>query len=870
MRQTWFRCRALFRRKRLEAEMAEELRDHFENEVQRKVAAGMLFQEALSSARRDFGGEEQIKELCRAERRFCWLEDAWIDLRHGMRGLRREPGFATIMVTLLALGIGATTALFSVVNTVMLRPLPYREPERLVRVWDTNARRGLTDFPASVANFVSWQQESRLFTELAAWRYGSSTLRTASGPERVQVTRISSNLLPLLGVAPPLGRGFTVAEDRPGDDRVVLISERLWRERFQRSDTALGETLVLDGEPHTVVGVAPTPLAALAAGDLWKPLAPEPEREPRSMHWLRVIGRLAPGASLASAQREMDAIAAQLAKQFPDSNEHWGIRLESFRDWIVPGHVRKALVVLFGAVVCVLLIGGANLANLLLVRTLGRTREIAVRAALGASRGRIARQLGVEVAGLVFLGGSAGCLLAVWAVHALQAFRPGDLPRLDELGVDATSMVFALGISLVTALLASVLPVWHAARLDLQPTLKAEGKGATTTRRFTQSALVVGQFAFSLVLLAAASLFAQSFLRLQNAPLGFQPENVRTFRLTFPGTGYTTAQSQNQFIEELGARIKALPSVQSVSVTSALPFDAATYRMTTRVGGRNSVLAQGELLSVERFNVGPDYFRTLGTPLRSGRFFESRDNASAPHVALINEAAARRLWPGQDAVGKTVIWNLPLTVVGVVADVKNVTLERPAQPALYVCAYQQPLPTLAWVVHMAHETTGWEQAVRSELRRLHPELPMFDSRALTDLLEAAAARPRFNAGVIAAFAGSALVLAALGLYGVMAYLVTRRTREFGVRIALGARPSDLRRLVLSHGAKIAATGIAIGLLASVGAARFLRGLLHEVSAEDPVTFATTALALIGASLLACWFPARRAMAVDPMTALRTE
>lgn len=851
--------------------MAEEMRFHLDERADDHAADGLSTEAARLAARRKFGGEEQLKELCRDQRGFPWLEDAAKDLRHAARVLRRNAGFAIVAILTLALGIGATTVMFSLVHTTVLQPLPYREPTQLVRVWDTNAKRGLTDFSASAANFISYREETRLLSGLAAWRFGSATLVTAGVPEKVDLTRISGNLLSLLGLAPLAGRDFLPEEDSSGKDMVLIISDRFWEQRFQRSPAAFGQTLMLDGYAFTIVGVAPAQLAALAPGDMWKPLGIRPGAEPRSEHWLRVVGRLQPGVSLAAAQKEMDAIAGRLAVQYPESNENWGIRLETFRDWIVPASTRKALLVLFGAVGCVLLIGIANLANLLLVRALARARELAMRVALGASRSRIARQLVAENGLLVAVGAGTGWLLALWGAQLLRVFRPGDLPRLDELQLDTTALAFTLGVSGCVALFVSFLPAWQAGRIELQSAIKQEGAATAPARGLVQSGMAIGQLALCAALLVAAALFAQSFARLQSSALGFTPEGVRLFRVALDDSPrYGSAREQIAFQRALEEKIAALPGVTHVGITTAAPFAPATHRMTTRISGTASVLPAGELLSVERFNVGPGYFPALGAPLRAGRFFDGRDIAGAAPVALLNEAAARRLWPGENAVGKTVIWNSPYTVVGVVADVRNVALDRPAQPALYVAAYQLARPQVTFAVRGSTPDAVLYDGIRQELRALDPNLPLFDARPLEAALWDASARPRFNTGLLGGFALVAVLLAGIGLYGITAYAVVRRTREFGLRMALGAQRREVLWLVLKRGVLHTAFGVVAGLALAATFAQTLRGLLHEVDATDPVTFAVIALVLGGVALLACWLPALRATRVDPLVALRSE
>lgn len=794
------------------------------------------------------------------------------DFKFALRQLLKNPGFTAVAVLTLALGLGTCAAIFSLLNAVVLRELPYREPDRLVRVWDANQKRNLTSFPASIPNFLSWRERSTTFAGFAAWRYGSATASAGARAERLEVVRISANLLPLLGRQPATGRGFLPEEDQPGRDRAVLLSRHVWQERFAGDPAVIGREMWLDGVSHTIVGIAPPELESLVGADVWTPLAPDPAQDPRNMHYLRVIGRLRPGVGAAAAQAEMTRIARELAAEFPGSNENWGVRLETFREWIVPPGVRVALAVLAGAAGCLLLIACANVANLLLIRTVRRHNELALRAALGASRWRVFRQVLVENGVLTGLGGGLGAGLARWSLDLLRVLGPENLPRLDEVGFDAAALLFALGLSLLTAVGVSLVSIFATARLDLGQALKQGGRGGGlgARRHVLQRGLVGAQLALSLMLLIGAGLLVQSFARLLDNDLGFRPDHLLTFQVSPPAPSYSKAASL-AYYERLTDSLKALPGVKSAGRTSGSPFSGETYRYTSRISTPQSpVFPPDELLSVEFSHIDSAYFSTLGATMAAGRAFTAADNEQAPAVAILNEAAARRLWPDGNAVGKTVLWNGEFTVVGVVRDLRNVRRDLPAQPAFYLSAKQQLGSTMTLVVRYEGDLRALLAAIQREARTLDPEVPIFHVRTMSDTLSGVSAQARFNTWLLGAFAGAALALALVGLYGVTSCVVAERTREFGVRMALGAQRRDVFRLVLRQNAPVLAVGLIAGVGASLAGTRLLSGLLYEVRPLDVVTFAGATALLALVSFLAALLPARRAAKVEPMVALRSE
>jgi putative ABC transport system permease protein len=794
------------------------------------------------------------------------------DMRYGLRMLAKTPGFTAVAVLTFALGIGTCTALFSLIHAVLLRELPYREPDQLIRVWDSNQKRNLTSFPASIPNFLSWQECSRTFAGFAAWRYGTATVGAGAQAERFDVVRISANLLPLLGRRPMAGRGFLPEEDQPGRDQAVLLSQHVWQERFASDPGVIGRELLLDSVPHTVVGIAPRELESLVGADLWKPLAPDPAKDPRGMHHLRVIGRLQPGVSIAAAQAEMTGIAEQLAKEFPDSNTNWGIRLESFSNWIIPSGVRTALTVLFVAAGCVLLIACANVANLLLVRAERRRQEFALRTALGASRRRLFRQMLVENTTLTALGACVGILLVYWSLCLLRAFPPQNLPRLDEVGFDGCVLLTAGALSVLSALGVTVVSVLTTARLDLQQSLKRAGRGGVSgvRRHLLQRGLVTGQLALSLMLLIGAALLVKSFAHLLDNELGFKPDHLLTFQVSPPTPRYSKAASL-QYYRRLTESLGALPGVEKVDLTSGAPFFGEMFRFTSRISTRQSpAFSPDELLSIEFSHVGPHYFETMGATLVEGRAFTVADTEKAPGVAILNEAAARAFWPESGAVGKTVFWGEPLQVVGVVRDLRNARRDLPARPALYLSMNQQLWSTMAIVVRYEGHLDALVPAIRYEVRAIDPEVPIFNVRTMAEIVSAASGQARFSTWLLGAFAVTALTLALVGLYGVTSYVVVERTHEFGVRIALGALAGDVRRLVLRQHVPVLTVGLLVGAVASLAGTRLLSGLLYEVHPTDFPTFGGAVVVLALVSSLAVLVPARRAAKIDPMEALRYE
>jgi predicted permease len=800
------------------------------------------------------------------------------DLRYGVRMLLKKPGFTLIAVLTLALGIGANTAIFSVVNAVLLRPLPFPESERLMQIFLNTPERESGRGTYGNADFQTLRERNRSFEKIAAVSPGNRFSLTGSGePEQVIGAAVTAEFFDMLGVRPQRGRTFLAGEDKPGSPRAVVVSHGFWEKHLGSNPNAIGQAVTLNNESFTVIGVTPPDFhfSAFDPAELWTALQLDPPRA-RPPYYLRVIGRLKPGVSAEQAQAEVSAICDQVQQQYPDSQPRVA-RLELFKRAII-GDAQLSLSVLLGAVFFVLLIASVNVANLLLARATEREREMAVRAALGASRLRLTRQALTESTLLALLGATLGWVLAQWGVDLILALSPENLPRLGEISIDTRVLGFTLLMTCFSGLVFGLAPALQSSHVDLNTTLKEGGRsGAEGFRRNRLRKLfIVSEFALALLLLIGAGLMIRSFLRLQQVNPGFAPDRLLTAQIVLPQSRYREAAKVGAFQHQLLQRVQALPGVQAASVSMSLPPNLLIMRNPFTVEGRAPAPGQSLPLA-EHILVSPDYFRTLGIEQRAGRAFTDADDANAPQVIIINEALARQYFPNQDPVGKrmqfgdyspTGPW---LTVVGVVADVKYSGLREAVQPAIYT-AFQQNLwwRSMYLAVKADGDPLGLVNTVRNEVQALDRDLPVSQIKTMDQLMSDAVAEPRVYTLLLGIFGAVALLLAALGIYGVMAYAVTQRTHEIGVRLALGAQSGDVLRLVVSAGMRLALLGIAIGLLAAFALTRLMSKLLFNVSPTDPLTFALIVLLLLGVALLACYLPARRAMKVDPMIALRCE
>jgi putative ABC transport system permease protein len=884
-----FRLRALFRRGAMEAEMDEELRSHFENQVEKLVASGLPREEAVRRARLEFGGHEQLKEECRDARGVSVIETLLQDLRYALRMLRNNPGFAAVAILTLALGIGANTAIFSVIDSVLLRPLPYQDPAGLVMVWENNSQHPNPHNTVSPPDFLDWQSRNSAFAEMTAIFDQHANLTGNGLPQEVVLQDVSANFLSVLGVNPILGPGFTAENGQKGHDDVVILSYGFWKERFGSDSGIIGKTLVLNGHQLTVVGVAPQNFTWFikdgsftgAKPEMWTPFV-----FPASFHdrkdigrFLSVVARLKPGVTVAQARSQMNAIAARIAAEYPDFNGYWGANVVPVHDQI-SGELRPALLILFGAVAFVLLIACANVSSLLLARASAREREIAVRTAMGASPWRIASQLLTESVLLAIIGGAIGVALAIWGTDLLLAVSPRNLLDLRSIPIDWRVLTFAAGATLIAGLLFGFLPSYISAHSGIAETLKEGGRGSSAgkPRRFARSAFVVGQMCLALVLLAGSGLLIRSFIRLVGVDPGFDASHLLTFKISLPSSKYKTDPVQLAFFQQLLARISRLPGVRSASMDSFPPFSGLGAATGVHV------LSQPErslmdLPVADVRVVGPDYFPTMQIPLRAGRLFNNQELTEERHVVLINQAFADQYLHGANPLGqKAVIYmksleesqNTPSEIIGVVGDVRQMGLDTPADPTVYWPHPELVMSGMTILVRTANDPLTLVSAVRNELQQMDPEQPMAAIATMDELLSDSLSRSRFTMLVLGVFAALALVLASVGIYGVIAYSVTQRTQEFGIRIALGASRRDILRLVLSQGTRLTLLGISLGIVAALVVTRLMATLLYGISATDPVTFTAVALLLALVALAACYIPAQRATRVDPIVALRYE
>ena len=805
------------------------------------------------------------------------MRTLWQDLRFGLRVLLKKPGFTLVTVVTLGVSIGINTAIFSVVYAALVRPLPFAAPDRLFAVAAENRRGGAAELRGvAPADFVDWRAQSRSFDALAAYTGGGLTLDSGGEPEPVSGVRVSDDFFGALGVRPAHGRLLGADDFGAGGARPVLLSHRLWRRRFGGDPKVVGSTLRLAGGGEaTVVGVMPEAFRFPSYAEVWSPLPRESgELRQRTSRYFSVVGRLKEGVTREQAQGELAGVAARLAEVYPQSNADWGVRLIPLAETLV-GKARGALLVLFGAVVFVLAIACANVANMLLSRATARRREVAIRTALGATRWRVVRQLLAESVLLALMGGAAGLFLALWGVDVLVALVPDSLrfARLDEARVDGAVLAFTAGVSLLTGVLTGLLPGLKVSRAGLGEALKETGRGATAGGRLksARAALVVAEIAVTLVLLVGAGLLVRSFARLQRADLGFDPRNKLTLVVGAPQQLYGQTEKRADLYRRIQERLAALPGVRAVASSSSLPLDWV-LNFSYAVEGRPA--RPGQDPQADYSSVSPNYFEVMGVPVIKGRAFTERDAAGAPAVAVINETMARRVFPGEDPLGRRLTVDymerrVSLEVVGVVADTRQ-TPEREPDIHIYDCYLQRPWLSAAFVVSTEGDPAALAGAAQRAVREVEGGRAATEVKTMERLLAESVAQPLFYTQLLSLFALVALLLAAVGVYGVMSYSASQRTHEIGVRLALGARGRDVLRLVVGQGMALALAGVGLGLAGALALSRALSGLLYGVTATDPATFAGVAILLTAVSLLACYLPARRATKVDPMVALRHE
>ena len=774
--------------------------------------------------------------------------------------------------------------MFSVINAVLLRPLPYRDPARLVTIWEESPDRGMFQMPVSLANLREWENQNQTFEQISAYTFTNLNLTGAGEPARLLTVRSSANLFPLVGATPLLGRPFLAEEDKEGGNRVVILGHALWQSRFGSDPNILGKSLTLDNQSHTVVGVMSArsqfPVGFGYMGkvlnepvDLYVPLAASGRETQHGNYSFFSIGRLKPGLTFEQARADMTTIEKRLEQQFPEGNTGIGISLVPTQEQTVK-EIRPALLVLLGAVGFMLLIACANIANLLLARAASRHKEIAIRTALGASRMRVLRLLLAESLMLSLTGGALGLLLAIWGTEALMALAPDNIPRLNEVGVDARVFGFTLAVSLVTGIVFGLIPGLQAAKPNLNEDLKEGTKGSmgSSAGKRTRSVLVAVEVALSLVLLVGAGLTIKSFLKLQQTNLGFNPDKVLAVSLSLSDFRYPEERQQAAFSQQALDRIRSLTGVQSAAATTSLPLTLSMNGSDFRIEGHPEPEAGKEMI-ISTSSVSPGYFHTLGVPLLKGRDFTERDNSDAPETAIINNDLARIYFANEDPVGKRITFSDGeswISIVGVTGDIKQLGLDSNAKPEVYFPFLQVPSPSMSFVVRTATEPLSLAGAVKNQIQTIDRDLPVNESKSMQELLIDSNSGRRFNMLLLTVFAVVALVLAVVGIYGVMSYTVTQRTHEIGIRVAIGAQARDVFRMVVGQGMLLAMIGIAFGLVGAFALTRLMTTMLFGVEPTDPATFITIAVLLTTVALVACYIPGRRATKVDPLVALRYE
>ncbi|HJY27374.1 MAG TPA: ABC transporter permease [Pyrinomonadaceae bacterium] len=795
------------------------------------------------------------------------------DIRYGFRGLLKRPAFTVIALVALALGIGANTAIFSLVNAVVLQPLPFPEPDQLVWVYG-NIRNGGNRASVSPLDFLDYRSQNKTFEQLAA----SGTLPmplnlTGSGdPERIMASTVTGNYFDTFKVAPALGRGFTLENEKTGQDQVTVLSHEFWQKHFAGDPAILSKTIILDSKPYQVIGVMPAGLSLPQSAELWVPMTFDvnPDMKQRKAHFLRPIGRLKPGVTLLQAQADTDVIAAQLAEQFPDSNTGWNLRLLSLREQLV-GSSRTTVFILFGAVGLVLLIACANVANLLMVRAAARQKEIALRTALGASRLRIIRQMLTESLLLSILGGALGALLAIWGVQLLVSLSADSLPRTVDVRIDATVLAFTLLISVVTGLLFGLAPAFRTTKVNLSDSLKDGARGSEgVMRNRTRSLLVVFESAVAVVLLIGAGLLVRSLIALQNVDPGFDSNNVLTLRLDLPHKKYSDEEKAANFWQQLETRVASLPGVQSVGLVTELPLSGQLNDLPFTVEGRPPVSID-QAFDADFRRVNQNYFSAMRIPLLRGRNFTEQEVRQGDRVTLVSQTLVDSVFPNEEPLGKRLISAMggqPFEIIGVVGDIRHQSLGGQPFPAMYFPTRNIGRFNLA--IRTQGDPLSIVGAVRKEVHALDPDQPIAAVRKMSDWVESSTAGPRYRTTLLGMFAALAMILAATGIYGVMSYSVAQRTHEIGVRMALGARQGDVLKLVVRQGMLLTLVGVILGLLGAFALTRVMQSLLFGVTAKDPFTFSVVAGLLIAVAFVACFIPARRATKVDPLVALRYE
>jgi putative ABC transport system permease protein len=879
-----FRVRSLFRRKAVETELDDELRFHFEQQLAKYVNSGLTPGEALRRARIDFGGLDQVKEECREARGVHLLETLFQDVRYGVRMLRKSPGFTAVALLTLALGIGANTVIFSVVYGVLLRPLPYQDPSRLIVLHETTPRVGTVS--VSYANFLDWRAQNRAFSKMAAVASVAFNLAgLGSGldqPESISGAAVSSDFLPMLGVHPLLGRNFDATQDQAGTAPVALLSYQLWQSHFAGAPNVLGRTVALNGRGFTIIGVLPPDFRWTEKIDLLEPIgvkANDPDFNDRGDRGdMVVLGRLAPGISFAQARAEMEGIAARLAQAYPGANDQFGVELQPIRDVFV-SDLRPEVLVLFGAAVFVLLIACANVANLFLMRGASRTKEIALRIAVGASRSRIIHQILVESFVLAFLGGLLSLGLAFAGIRGMARLIPADMLAGANVNLNGPVLLFAAGVVVLCTFVFGLAPASHSTRPDVQSELKESGRAmsASIGQGRMRGILAIAEVSLALILLVGAGLMMKSLYRLLSVDPGIRPDRVLTMNMSLRTAQYAQDPARINFWQRVLASVRELPGVEAAALGTDVPLTDDHWRTDITLEGM-ALPKPGSFPHPDTHTVSPAYASTLGIQLLRGREFTDADTETAPLVAMINTTLAQQFFGHGDPIGKRFMFGHPsanhppkwITIVGVAGDTKLYGLANPARLEVYVPFRQSASSHMTLVLKSGTEPAALTSAIRNAIVSIDKEQPIFGVATMQQLVDDSVSTRRITLILLGMFGALALVLGAIGIYGVLAYSVAQRTHEIGIRMALGARRGDVLRMVLAQGAKIAGAGVLIGILASFGLTRLMTKLLFSVSPADPATYAAVAMVLVLVALLASYVPARRTLRVDPMIALRHE
>jgi putative ABC transport system permease protein len=878
------RVRMLLRRQQFDQDMDDEMRVHLEFREKEYVQNGFSPEEAHMAARKNFGNALAIREVSHDSWGWAWLEHLGQDLRFAFRMFAKNPGFTAVAILTLALGIGANTAIFSFVYGVLLQPLPYKDASRLVVLNETTPKVGTVS--VSYPNFLDWRQQNHSFSQIAAVHDVGFNLGGVTQPENISGEAVSPNFLSMMGVRPFLGRDFEASEEKSGTAPVVLLSYELWQSHMGSDRDVIGRTVTLDGRSFTIVGVLPPNFRSLDKTDVMLPIGvwatnnPGEANDRGNRGDMVVIGRLAPNITFAQARAEMDGIAARLAKEYPASNDQFGVALQSIRDSFV-SDARPAILVLFGAVMFVLLIACANVANLFLVRGAARTKEIALRMAFGASRSRIIRQMLTESLVLAFLGGVLGVVLATGGIGGIAHLVPMDMLSGATVNLNGAVLFFAAGIIVLAAFIFGLAPAMHSTRPDVQAELKEGGRtaSASAAQNKLRGALAIAEISLALILLVGAGLMMKSLYKLMSVNPGFRPDRVLTMEMVLRTQQYSKDPAILNFWQQVVDRVRALPGVESAATGTVVPLTGSHSRGDITVEGM-ALPTPGNFPHPDYHEVSPGFISTLGIPLLRGRTFTDTDNQGAPLVGMVNARLAQQFWPNDDPVGKRFMFGHPdptgkktskwITVVGLVGDTKLYGLANPSRLEVYVPALQHPGSDMNLVVKSRIDPAALTSAIRGAVASIDKDQPIFAISTMNQLVSDSLGTRRITLVLLGLFSALALVLAAIGIYGVISYSVAQRTHEIGIRMALGAQHKDVLRMILRQGAKIAISGVAIGVVVSLGLTQLMSSLLFSVSAADPLTFTAVAAILVIVAMLACYIPARRALRVDPMVALRYE